>query len=519
MQASANSNHKLPALGARYGAWHAGRWALTALRLGLMVSAAFGVLRLAGAELEFRRDTPPAVLRAASIGNSEYLRRLAELEPERARDVLRAATGADPRAAAVWIALGLSEERWTENRLAEERGVEKHGVEKRAPKKQPGENAGATPGRSGDFGRARKALEMAFRLDRQYAPAWALANFCFRRADQECFWRAALRAAAHAPGVADISGPGGNVAANLLDLRPLLDLAERMEPSPAALLDRLEITQETAPEETMPEGTTALRGAHLEKAYLDDLINQNRWQNRWEDATIVARRLASRHAAANTACLDDFVNRLIAAGRGAAAVGLWNDYAGFAALEPARGLSLTNGDFASAPREAGFDWRLGLNARGAVSGAGRQASGAIEPRWKPELVEFHFPGGEPEQAALAEHQLAEHLLAEHQLIEHLLAEQWLPLRAGSFRLRFEYSTRDLPSPTGIRWEFASPKNAVEFRAEAPPLEPSEPWRDGQWKFSADGRGPAPLRLMYRREPGTEQARGVFLIRHVRLEIL
>jgi hypothetical protein len=524
------------------GRWaQASSWALTAVRLGLFLAAVCGILRLAAAEIEFRDDTPATVLRAASIGNSEYRERLAELQPEQAREVLRQAALADPRAASVWISLGLLEERLGERRLAETRGLKKRGLEKPSFEKRGLEGRGAAePGAekrggekrnvekhdvekydvekhdvekrdveqiavpdavagasSGDFGLAREAFETAVRVDHQYAPAWALANFCFRQADPECFWRAAVRAAARAPALADPA------QVNLTDLRPLLDLAGRMEPAPLAVLDRLSLPERNPREgtraDTLAEGVTAWRAAHMEKAYLDDLIGQNRW----EDAVMVARRVASHRDAANTARLDDFVTRLLVAGRAGAAIDLWNRYAGFAVLDPARGLSLTNGDFASAPREAGFDWRLGLPASETVSASGRQPSGGIEPRWTPALVEFRFPGGELEQTELA--------------------EQWLPLRAGTFRLRFEYLTRDLPSPTGIRWEFAGREATAaaraEARAEAPPFEPSERWREAQWKFSAASQGVAPLRLIYRREPGTERARGTLLLRRVRLEVL
>jgi len=468
------------------------------VRLGLLVPAVFCILRLAAAEIEYSRATPESVARAISIGKTEYRERLAELQPARAGTILRQATAADPLSAAAWIRLGLAEEQRE------------------------------TPGKTSDFP-ARRALETAFRVDRQYAPAWALANYCLRHDDRACFWRAEFRAAVRAPQLADPK------ATNLGDLQPLLELARRMEPAPEALLEHFNPSAGSA-----TEAPPAAFSAQLERAYLDDLIVLERW----DDATTVALRIASHPVDHNpgagtsdgkkagigdgkkggkkedddNARLDDVVNRLIAAGSARNAVAVWNRYSGFAPLDPARGVLLTNGDFATNPRQSGFDWRLRFNTMGAVAG--------IEPVWKPSVMEFRFAGSEPEQG--------------------LLAEQWVPLAGGSFRLRFEYSTRNLAGPTGIRWEAldrahdrtrdARPSvnpsldHARERLLEPTPepsLDPSMDWRPAQWVFSAPGaRKPrtgsasvVPLRLIYRREPGRARAQGAFLLRHVRLEVL
>jgi tetratricopeptide (TPR) repeat protein len=528
------------------------RLSLVAIQLTLIVLGAFGVLALGAAEAEFRRDTPDAVRRAASLGNSRYEERLAELDPEHARDILREALRADPRAASVWISLGLKEEHSAEAGLREKSLRERGLLEKSSADKSLIGNRAARKivagDRLGDFRFAREAFEAAFRVDQQYAPAWALANFCFRRGDQECFWRAASRAVARAPAWAQAPAPG---YPNLTDLAPLLELASRMDPSPAYVLDRLSsgvpgaesstslgatlgTTRGTPLERTpgttfvrrfatlvatlratpyaTPYATAASVAAPLERAYLDDLIGKSQW----EDAEMVARRMSSELARSevprggapdeapqdpsDAARLDDFVTRLIAAGRALAAVGLWNEYAGFAALDVARGFSLTNGDFGHEPRNAGFDWRLGFGP--AAAGYSRRtdsahagpASDGIEPQWTPFQLEFRFTGEEPEQRQLA--------------------EQWLPLGQQRYRLSFEYETRSLPSPTGIRWEFAT----TETSAEAPSLEPSAGWRTAQWSFGG-AAGLAPLRLIYNRAPGTVRARGSFLIRRVRLEFL
>jgi hypothetical protein len=509
------------------------------VRLGLMLSAAFAIARLANAEIDFNGDTISSVRQAAQIGNSEYWMRLAELDPPHAPHFLREAALVDPRDAAAWIALGLAEERVAEESAAENR--------KSQNRKSPKRTSPNDRSKSGDFAAARAAFDKAFSLDRQYSPAWALANFCLRHQDQgpdydACFWRAAARAALRSPSLADlaIADSGGNrtgSSANLTDLAPLLDLAGRMEPSPEKTLDRLaaSINQFAA-----ADGATATYaqsiGRELERAWLNDLIGQERW----EDAALIAQRIESRHDAADKARLDDLVDRLIAAGKAPEAVATWNGYAAgtaasgngtSAALAPFNGASLTNGDFASEPTDMGFDWRLGLHPAGAfgsvLSGALGNDARQIAKRWQPNMLEFRLSGEEPEQIPMS--------------------EQWLPLARGTYKLRFEYSTRGLAAPTGIRWDFVTragnedKENQAaekERRAGNDSLAPSEQWRAGEWIFSntvsgvssntlpgvSSQRGARPLtlgrlRLIYSREPGTERARGLFSLRKVTLQTL
>jgi hypothetical protein len=232
----------------------------------------------------------------------------------------------------------------------------------------------------------------------------------------------------------------------------------------------------------------------IEKAYLNDLIVGNRW----EDATIVALRLASYQRASHPeinrtqdlARLDDFVNRLLDARRPNEAVQVWNAYANFPALDPSRAVVLTNGDFASMPRQTGFDWRFAP-----------QDTYEMHAEWKPSLVEFRFQG-QRFQANAAE--------------QTLLLEQRLPLRAGKFRLRFEYLTRGLSMPTGIRWELQSAKAVSDLAGS---LQSSDQWREASCVFSVPTPGIAPLWLVYRREPGTDRAHGTLFLRHMRWEVL
>ena len=106
---------------------------------------------------------------------------------EPTQEWLRAAVAANPRDSAAWIELGLAAEREHE------------------------------------FVEAARSFAQAEKVDRRYLPAWSSANFHFRQGNAENFWDAAARAAAM---IYD-------------DPRPLVDLADHMEPDPVIALGRL----------------------------------------------------------------------------------------------------------------------------------------------------------------------------------------------------------------------------------------------------------------------------------------
>ncbi len=76
--------------------------------------------------------------------------------------------------------------------------------------------------RSGDIARAHEILLEAARFDRQYLPAWTLANFYYRRDHPEHFWTWAARASRLTN-----------------DPRPLLRLANRLSPQPRTIVAHL----------------------------------------------------------------------------------------------------------------------------------------------------------------------------------------------------------------------------------------------------------------------------------------
>lgn len=96
--------------------------------------------------------------------------------------------------------------------------------------------------RAGDLAGAEAMLTEAARVDRQFLPAWTLANFYFRRGDPGSFWPWAKRAA----------------ALTFDDYRPLLQLCDRLNPHPAEVIERLE------------------GGPPLMRAYVDLLIGERR---------------------------------------------------------------------------------------------------------------------------------------------------------------------------------------------------------------------------------------------------
>jgi tetratricopeptide (TPR) repeat protein len=203
--------------------------------LSFLGSALFLTLRLALSEAAIRRD-PEQSLQASGLFRSA----LNTARYDSSADDLRAALRDDPRLSLAWIRLGL---------LAEQ---EKNLTE------------------------AEADLLDAGRVDRQYLPAWTLANFYFRRGDMERFWPWAQRAA----------------ALTFDDYRPLLRLADDLESSPRLVASRLG------------------GGAPLLRAYLDLLIGAGRL----EAAQEIALLLAARNDPSDGARLADLAARRMRAG-------------------------------------------------------------------------------------------------------------------------------------------------------------------------------------------------------------
>jgi tetratricopeptide (TPR) repeat protein len=200
-------------------------------------SALLLTMRLAVAEAQFRRDPQPAP------HSLNWLRAEKLVRYNSSPEELQAAVSLNPRLSPAWIYLGLDAE--THGNLAE----------------------------------AEADLLRAARVDRQYLPAWTLANFYFRRGDRANFWPWAQRAAALTSD----------------DYRPLLRLADALETSPQGVATRLVGDPPLAP---------------LLRAYLDLLIGAGRFDSAQE----VARLLAAWHDPSDRARLADFADRQRRAG-------------------------------------------------------------------------------------------------------------------------------------------------------------------------------------------------------------
>ncbi len=134
---------------------------LILLLLVASLALAWQAVRLAWADVLYRRGTPELVARALKMdpGNARYHARMADADASRAEQHLRAAVALNPYDSDSRIELGLRAEV------------------------------------AGDLSTAEQYLSDAARLDHTYEPRWTMANFYFRRGDRNQFWTWARRAA------------------------------------------------------------------------------------------------------------------------------------------------------------------------------------------------------------------------------------------------------------------------------------------------------------------------------------
>jgi hypothetical protein len=135
---------------------------------------------------------------------------------------------------------------------------------------------------------------------------------------------------------------------------------------------------------------------------------------------------------------------------------------------------ITDGDFRTEPSGHGFDWRP-AHPKGI---ADMQVSGALR---------VLLSGTQPESCELL--------------------RQYVALEPGKwYSLRWEARTRDLPSPTGIRWSAGAAMAAVEK---------AEDWRNGAVEFKAM-TNLMPVVIEYHRPTGQARAEGWIELRKVSL---
>jgi len=170
-----------------------------------------------------------AMIQTARVGWTEMVLRA---NPPTRETQLHRALDQNPRLSSAWITLGIEAER------------------------------------AGDAAGAERMLLEAARVDRQFLPAWTLANFYFRRGDDANFWPWAKRAS----------------GLTFDDYRPLLRLCDHLDPDASRVVGRLS------------------GGPPVLRAYLDLLIEQHRA----DVAQEVARLLRAYHDPADRARLAAF---------------------------------------------------------------------------------------------------------------------------------------------------------------------------------------------------------------------
>jgi hypothetical protein len=246
----------------------------------------------------------------------------------------------------------------------------------------------------------------------------------------------------------------------------LLALAHAVEPDPRAAVENLG------------------NGEKLLQADLDYLAQHNRL----DDAQQIALLLVRREPAAARPRLIALAERQIRAGDARGALELWNAVStpldagrrDYAQLD-SRSRALANGELATTPSSAAFDWRL-------------PGTEGCQANWQPGEISFSLSGDQPESCGLL--------------------EQTVALDSGRrYRLRFEYLTRDLTSPAGLAWELDG--------ASGPTLQTAPVWHTAEVALVPRSSGPAHLqlsrlRLLYRREPGAVRAQGQIRLRHLRM---
>ena len=380
--------------------------------IGLAV-ASYWTLRLGYADRLFHSGSSAAVARARRLapGYSAYF-----VTDSTDRLALRQAIAGNPRYSAGWVQLGLLEET------------------------------------AGDAAEAERCLLEAARVDAGYQPRWSLANFYFRRGEQEKFWPWAFKAAQTA----------------YYSQTPLFRLYWRVSQDPSVILAR---------------GIPGRRDILAQ--YLHFLLTENKLQ----EAERVVERVLAGSGPQDLPVLTVYCDRLIGGGRVAGALAAWNALCSrglvpYGALAPRKGDLVTNGEFAAIPMGSAFDWRL------------HPVQGVTATRTEsPYAMRLTLSGRQPEHCALL--------------------EQVLPAEPGLV-YGLSYSCRDsgIPAASGLQWYVRDLATGLELAA-APLGGAGDAWQEGTLRFVAPpGGGGVRLTLEYHRAPGTTRAEGTLWLRQV-----
>lgn len=312
--------------------------ARTAATVALAALAALS-WRTAQADWLASSGTPESTRRAVAIepDNATYRLRLAQLEeatdPDDAQRQLREAVHINPTFSQAWMAMGLQAEA--------------------AGKKQE----------------AEQLLLKAAALDRQFKPAWTLANFYVRTGETAKLWPRL----AYAVDVTTQPGLG------YFDIAPMLDLAK------AAGADSKTL------QSLLPHRDTVY------KYYFFYLLGEQQPQQAMEvfDAALRAADPASEGERWQFARFDEMLYR---SGKTTESAAVWNRLVeqhliASTLLHPEKGEGIANPDFSQPFEPAPFGWRL----------PERNLTATV---WSPGSVWFEFNGQQPESVEMLTKNLA-----------------------------------------------------------------------------------------------------------------
>jgi hypothetical protein len=300
-----------------------------------------------------------------------------------------------------------------------------------------------------DFSAAEDLLTRASKVDRKFAPRWALFNFYFRRGSDTGVW------------------PTGFWSS----MNSALEISS---PEDSAAVFRLAWDRTSDPQEIRAHLSGSTK---VQKQYLLFLMDTGRLIPAGEVATNLSTRLdesdvpllvrycdrASREdTKAAIAVRNTLISRRLVSGT---------------PLQPENGFILTNPNFAPANPRTAFDWRIpsidGILVNQAEDGHG---------------IAVSFSGEEPEDC--------------------MILSQLMPVITGrEFEIQYRYSSSGTVV-RGLRWEVSG---ASGMLAASPELATETDGAQGQVAFKADGPW-ARLVLHYQRPLGTMRAEATIVIR-------
>jgi len=311
----------------------------------------------------------------------------------------------------------------------------------------------------GDAARAERCLLQAVRVDGGVSTHWALVNFYLRQGVDDRFWnvmRATLRG-------------------SRTELESAFDLCWRASNDPAEILQK-----------GIPDTPEILRRYFR---YVLDTGRKPALEAGWS-------RLSPHLVPADRELGLRYVDLLIEGRRIAEAMMVWNRLAERrliphdAALDPARGMLVSNGQFLFPPSGQAFDWRL-ISAEGVAAD--------VQRRDKDGNLRIRLGGAHPETTELL--------------------SQWVPVMPEQdYRLSFSYRTETLPPDTGLYWVARDETGSAKTELLATsPLAAQESWTGSRVAFRTR-RETRLVRLVfaYRRSLGTTRSRGGVTLASVQL---